>query len=53
MPTDYIINIVRIDSNGDIWASDFSGQGTLYLFNHQENIFNPFLKGFKATGINV
>lgn len=53
MSMNYIINIVRIDSNGDIWASDFNGQGTLYLFNYQENKFNSFLKGFKATNILI
>lgn len=48
-----IINRVFIDSNGDLWASDFNNQGTLYLFSHQEGQFNPFLKGFKATNILI
>ncbi len=46
-------NIVRKDSNGDIWASDFAGNGTLYLYNHQENKFNPYLKGFKMHNLLI
>jgi ligand-binding sensor domain-containing protein len=30
-PRDVFLNIVRIDSDGDIWASDFAGDGTFYL----------------------
>lgn len=48
-----IINRVFFDSNGDLWASDFNNQGTLYLFNRQEGQFNPFLKGFKATNFLI
>lgn len=48
-----IINIVFIDSNGDLWASDFNNQGTLYLFNRQEGQFSPYLKGFKATNFLI
>lgn len=50
---DAIFNIVRIDSNGDLWASDFRGQGALYLFNREEENFKPFLKGFKATNVLI
>jgi len=41
------LNIAHIDSNGDIWASDFAGDGTLYLYDRNENKFNPYLNGFK------
>ena len=34
---DVFLNIVRIDSNGDIWASDFAGEGTLYLYDRKED----------------
>ena len=47
------LNIARIDSNGDIWASDFAGEGTLYLYDRQENMFKPFLKGFKMYNLFV
>lgn len=50
---DVILNIVRIDSNGDIWASDFKDQGTLYLYDKTENTFNPYLKGFKVFNILI
>tara|TARA_R110002111_G_scaffold262355_2_gene338116 strand:- start:403 stop:1323 length:921 start_codon:yes stop_codon:yes gene_type:complete len=50
---DLIINIVRKDSNGDIWASDFKDEGTLYLYNREENTFNPYLKGFKVFNILI
>ena len=46
-PGDVFLNIARIDSNGDIWASDFAGEGTLYLYDRKENKFKPYLKGFK------
>jgi len=48
-----VLNIVRIDSNGDIWASDFKGEGTLNLYNRYEKTFNTYLKGFKATNILI
>ncbi len=47
------LNIVRRDSNGDIWASDFEGSGIIYLFNRQEGKFKPYLRGFKATDIKL
>jgi len=47
------LNIARIDSNGDIWASNFAGKGTLYLYDPQENKFNPYLKGFKMYNLLV
>ncbi len=47
------LNIARIDSNGNIWASDFEGDGTLYLFDHQEDKFNPYLKGFKMYNLAI
>jgi len=48
-----VYNIVRKDSNGDIWASDFAGDGTLYLYNRQENKFNLYLTGFKMYNLLV
>jgi len=50
---DVILNLVIIDSNGDLWASDFKDQGTLYLYDHQEDKFNPYLKGFKTTNVLI
>ena len=50
---DVILNIVRKDSNGDIWASDFKDEGTLYLYNREEDTFNPYLKGFKVFNILI
>ncbi len=50
---DVFLNIVRIDSNGDIWASDFKDEGALYLFNRQEDKFQLYLKGFKATNVLI
>ncbi len=47
------LNIARMDSNGDIWASDFAGDGTLYLYNRQENKFSPYLKGFKMYNLII
>ncbi len=52
-PKDLILNMVHIDANGDIWASDFKGEGTLYLFDRNENTFNPYLKGFKMTDLLI
>lgn len=48
-----IINLVRIDSNGSIWASDFEGDGTLYLYDIEADKFKPYLKGFKAYRILI
>lgn len=53
LPGDVLLNLVIHDSNGDIWASDFMGQGTLYLYNRKADIFNPYLNGFKATNVIV
>ncbi len=50
---DVFLNIVRTDSNGDIWASDFKDEGTLYLFNRQEDKFYSYLKGFKVYDILI
>jgi signal transduction histidine kinase/ligand-binding sensor domain-containing protein/DNA-binding response OmpR family regulator len=50
---DVIFNIVRMDSNGNIWASDFAGEGTLYLYDRQENKFSPYLNGFKMYNLIV
>ena len=47
------LNIIRIDSNGDIWASDFAGEGTLYLYDHVEHKFNSYLKGFKMYNLLI
>jgi len=47
------LNVARIDSNGDIWASDFADEGTLYLYDQQGETFNPFLKGFKMYNLLV
>lgn len=52
-PTDMILNVVQKDSKGDIWASDFKDDGTLYLFDRSKNTFNPYLKGFKVTDILI
>ncbi len=46
-------NIVRMDSNGDLWASDFAGEGTLYLYDRQENKFSPYLDGFKMYNLLI
>jgi signal transduction histidine kinase/ligand-binding sensor domain-containing protein/DNA-binding NarL/FixJ family response regulator len=43
---DIFLNISRIDANGDVWASDFGGEGTLYLYDRKENTFKPYLEGF-------
>lgn len=45
--------IVRMDSNGDLWASDIAGDGTLYLYDCQENKFNPYLNGIKMNNLLV
>ena len=50
---DVFLNIARVDSNGDIWASDFAGEGTLYLYDRQEDKFNPYLKGFKMYNLLI
>ena len=50
---DHFLNIVRIDKKGDIWASDFKDEGTLYLYDRQECQFHPYLKGFKAYNIII
>jgi ligand-binding sensor domain-containing protein len=50
---DVFLNIVRIDSNGDIWASDFAGEGTLYLYDWKEERFSPYLKGFKMYNLII
>ncbi len=50
---DVFLNIVRIDSNGDIWASDFAGEGTLYLYDRQEGKFSPYLTGFKMYNLLI
>ena len=47
------LNITRIDSNGDIWASDFAGEGTLYLYDRNEDTFKPYLKGFKMYNLLI
>ncbi len=47
------ILVVHMDANGDLWASDFKDEGTLYLFDRNENTFNPYLKGFKMTEILI
>jgi len=47
------LNIVRVDTNGDIWASDFMDEGTLYRYNREEGKFDPYIKGFKATDILI
>ncbi len=52
-PNDMILNVVLKDSNGDLWASDFKDEGTLYLYDKDENTFNPYLKGFKMIDIQV
>lgn len=48
---DYFLNIVRMDANGDIWASDFKDDGVIYLYDRKEDKFYPFIKGFKAYNI--
>ncbi|MEO9894268.1 ATP-binding protein [Aurantibacter sp.] len=50
---DLVINKVLIDSNGDLWASDFKDDGTLYLYDRQRDKFNQFLKGFKMVNLIV
>ncbi len=50
---DVFLNIVRIDSNGDIWASDFAGEGILYLYDWKEKRFSPYLKGFKMYNLLI
>lgn len=50
---DVFLNIARIDSTGDIWVSDFAGEGTLYLYDRQEDKFNPYIKGFKMYNLVV
>ncbi|HYQ57797.1 MAG TPA: two-component regulator propeller domain-containing protein, partial [Draconibacterium sp.] len=47
------LNIARIDLNGDIWASDFAGEGTTYLFDRKEDMFKPYLKGFRMYRVLV
>jgi signal transduction histidine kinase/ligand-binding sensor domain-containing protein/AraC-like DNA-binding protein len=47
------LNIARIDSNGDLWASDFSGEGTLYLYDRKEDKFTPYLEGFKMYNLLI
>lgn len=47
------LNIVRIDSSGDLWTSDFAGDGTLYLYDRKEDKFNPYLKGFKMYNLLI
>jgi signal transduction histidine kinase/ligand-binding sensor domain-containing protein/DNA-binding response OmpR family regulator len=47
------LNLVRGDSNGNIWVSDFAGDGTLYLFDRDENMFKPFTKGFKMSNLLI
>ncbi len=46
-------NIVRKDSNGDIWASDFGDDGTLYLYNRKEETFKPYLNGYKMYNLLI
>ncbi|WP_340110981.1 hybrid sensor histidine kinase/response regulator [Maribellus mangrovi] len=50
---DIFQNIVRIDSNGEIWASDFAREGTLYLYNREEEKFSSYLKGFKMYNLLI
>jgi len=50
---DVILNKVNKDSNGDIWASDFKDEGTLYLYNREEDTFKPYLNGFKVFNILI
>lgn len=53
-PSDKVyLNIARVDKNGDIWASDFEGEGSLYLYNRKENKFNLYLKGFKMYNLLI
>ena len=47
------LNIVRNDSNGNIWASDFTGDGTLYLYDRKEDTFSPYLHGFKMYNLLI
>lgn len=47
------LNAARVDSNGDIWASDFAGEGTLYLYDRQQDKFSPYLKGFKMVNLLI
>ena len=53
LSSDVFENIARIDSNGDIWASDFAGEGAIYLYDRQEDTFNPYLKGFKMYNLLI
>lgn len=50
---DVFLNITRIDSNGNIWASDFADEGTLYLFNRKQGKFNTYLEGFKMYNLLI
>jgi signal transduction histidine kinase/ligand-binding sensor domain-containing protein/CheY-like chemotaxis protein/AraC-like DNA-binding protein len=50
---DVFLNISRVDSKGDVWASDFAGEGTLYLYDHKENTFNTYLEGFKMYNLLI
>lgn len=50
---DVFLNIARIDKNGDIWASNFAGDGTLYLYDRKEDKFNPYLKGVKMYNLSI
>ena len=50
---DVFLNIARIDKNGDVWASDFAGEGIIYLYDRKENKFSPYLKGFKMYNLLI
>ena len=50
---DVFLNIVRIDSNGDVWASDFAAEGTLYLYDLKEDKFKIYLEGFKMYNLII
>ena len=52
-PEGVFLNITRLDANGDIWASDFGGEGTLHLYNREEDQFDPYLKGFKMYNLLI
>ena len=47
------LNVARVDANGDVWASDFEGDGNLYLYDRNENKFNLYLKGYKMYNLLV
>lgn len=47
------LNIVRLDSNGDLWASDFADSGTLYLYDRPSDTFKPYLKGYKMYNLLI